>query len=139
MKLKNKNHSVEISALISYVDDLMKLLEAESNALKVGDIEGVVSLLEEKQRLILKINGLKDQEEALKDSSAAELRQKLTDLFNNLEKNQQALENMISAVRGITAQVEFINEKKKDNGLYGRRGKKMTNLNDEKIELNGEI
>ena len=128
------------STVFSLVAELEALLQQELESLRAGQIEAVVALTERKNSLIQEIRGLQDSiSERLKKRRAQELRTRLQALYRQLEENQQALEQMITAVRAIATQFRQIQDQHKGHGLYGRRGRTMTTLTKEKSEIDGAL
>src|SRR5690625_3185934 len=128
------------STIFSLVAELEALLQQELEALRAGQIEAVLALTERKNGLIQEMRGLQDSiSERLKKRRAQELRTRLQTLYRQLEENQQALEQMITAVRAIATQFRQIQDQHKGHGLYGRRGRTMTTLTKEKSEIDGAL
>lgn len=147
---KNGRRGVEVAKtaketegarILEAIDGLHDLLDREMEQIRSGNIEGVIALTAEKNEIILVINGLQERiAERLERREAEDLRKKLRGLYERLAANQAGLEAMISALRDISSDLERLEERRQDNGLYGRRGRKMRNLSRETdSEIDGVI
>lgn len=130
----------KLGEIMEIIDKLEGLLDEEMEAIQTGYISKVIEITSEKNALVTQIDESQEYiSSSLKKNEKVELKEILESLFTKLERNKHGLESMISAVQDIASEFQRIEERKRDNGLYGRKGKKMKSLTKEEGEIDGKI
>lgn len=107
------------------VDELTRLLLAENNALRQGDVGRVAEMFEGKQGLLKKLETRQPVVEPFLRESAevtAQLRDKIRGLGDQLEQNGSLLSSMAEAAQSIRTEVARVRDRHSLKGMYDKSG-----------------
>jgi hypothetical protein len=117
---------MEKEALLMVIDATSQVLAEEMEAIRAGDANLVMAMLERKTEVAERLEETQPRIEAfLQATRDSDLIDRVRVLDASLKDNARCLQQMIGAIQNITKAISKVYEKKKSDGIYGYRGKKL--------------
>lgn len=130
----------EKEVFILAIDEATEILGKELEAIRKGDVTAVIALTDDKRIVTERLEQLSGEIEAfLKKHEDGDVVARVRTLRAAIEENQEALDRMSAAVKEVANQLRRLEDKRRDNGLYGRKGKKLRALREQVREVDGSF